>query len=492
MRFGAVGVACLVVSTGAVMAFDAAETQEIQTGQIDIMRVVVSPSKGTSTVTELRGACPPEIATHTDSDFGQGQYIIQAGFAQGEAAGASWTLPIDRFPLRFDSAEILFATSNASQATTTQWGVEIWQGTPSNGVKLAGFESDDIILPHLTMPPGTSATIIQFMIDPDDAEQIYISDNGTHAYTVAFRVIAHNQPGNPCISSPPISANAFPTTDISGLDSPTGNWIDMVTGSFCVCGQGWKTFQQLPSLCTPNGDWVLRSTYTPYGCNPGSGACCMADGSCENNTEDACLIDGGTYEGDDSDCGSTSCPQPQGACCLEDTGNCVDSEADVCAEFDGVWHYGESCGSYVCFPEGACCLLDGSCLDAQSPETCDSAGGTFRGDGTMCDTEDCPAPTSWCCTGDGGDCFNGLEEADCINFGGVWGPAGETCDDSNDCDLSSDCPADIDGSGDVSVDDVLAVLSDWGSTEPSPADVNGDGVVGVDDLLAVIAAWGPC
>jgi hypothetical protein len=41
----------------------------------------------------------------------------------------------------------------------------------------------------------------------------------------------------------------------------------------------------------------------------------------------------------------------------------------------------------------------------------------------------------------------------------------------------------------VGVDDILALIAGWGTSEP---DVNGDGVVTTDDLLAVLGAWGPC
>jgi hypothetical protein len=53
------------------------------------------------------------------------------------------------------------------------------------------------------------------------------------------------------------------------------------------------------------------------------------------------------------------------------------------------------------------------------------------------------------------------------------------------------CPADIDNSGGVNVDDLLAVINGWGASG-GPADINQDGVVNVDDLLAVINAWGTC
>ena len=57
------------------------------------------------------------------------------------------------------------------------------------------------------------------------------------------------------------------------------------------------------------------------------------------------------------------------------------------------------------------------------------------------------------------------------------------------------CPEDVypagSGDGAVDVNDVLAILGDWGSAS-SPYDVDGDGLIGVDDVLAVLNAWGLC
>ncbi len=67
--------------------------------------------------------------------------------------------------------------------------------------------------------------------------------------------------------------------------------------------------------------------------------------------------------------------------------------------------------------------------------------------------------------------------------------------DWSDVVVLNDCDADIypEGAGDgvVGVDEVLALLGDWGASG-SPFDVNGDGMIGVDDLLVVLEAWGPC
>src|SRR6267142_5825872 len=53
------------------------------------------------------------------------------------------------------------------------------------------------------------------------------------------------------------------------------------------------------------------------------------------------------------------------------------------------------------------------------------------------------------------------------------------------------CPPDINCSGSVNIDDLLAVINSWGMTGTA-ADVNGSGHVDIDDLLAVINAWGAC
>ena len=53
----------------------------------------------------------------------------------------------------------------------------------------------------------------------------------------------------------------------------------------------------------------------------------------------------------------------------------------------------------------------------------------------------------------------------------------------------SKCIGDVDGSGSVNVADLLALVSVWGSSDPS-GDVNNDGIVNVNDILAVMSDWG--
>lgn len=94
-----------------------------------------------------------------------------------------------------------------------------------------------------------------------------------------------------------------------------------------------------------------------------------------------------------------------------------------------------------------------------------------------------------------------------VSLSGSFAPAVPTFDSDDDGTLNAcDCLPDIapKGGGDnaVNIDDLLAVISAWGSCPggascladiaPVLGGVVGDGVVDIDDLLAVISAWGAC
>jgi hypothetical protein len=78
---------------------------------------------------------------------------------------------------------------------------------------------------------------------------------------------------------------------------------------------------------------------TSTNCPQPTGACCLADGSCVEVTEEDCGSLGGTYNGDGSFCANVSCPQPFD--CFElnfntdDSGAPMAHGAKVDTEFDG-------------------------------------------------------------------------------------------------------------------------------------------------------------
>jgi agmatine deiminase len=57
--------------------------------------------------------------------------------------------------------------------------------------------------------------------------------------------------------------------------------------------------------------------------------------------------------------------------------------------------------------------------------------------------------------------------------------------------IGTSVPGDVNGDGQVDVNDVLQLVSSWGPCGvPCPSDVNGDGQVGVDDVLLVLGYYG--
>jgi hypothetical protein len=87
-----------------------------------------------------------------------------------------------------------------------------------------------------------------------------------------------------------------------------------------------------------------------------------------------------------------------------------------------------------------------------------------------------------CCVA--GTCIP-VHEVTCLSAGGKY--LGDNTPCSDNC---TPCP-DIDGDGEVGVDEILVVIAAW-NTDDADADVNEDGIVDTKDLLFVLSAWGPC
>lgn len=283
-------------------------------------------------------------AAHTDPTFGATQWTAQAGFAEQEIMAATYTLPASAFPIKLEVIRGLFVTSNTIVTTTTEWTVLVWEGTPETGTLVASYSSDDVILPHLVMPPGNNATLIEVSVDPGDPDQIFVfNNNGSNKFSIGFRIDQHNsQTANACTTAPPSNRNAFPATDRDGLQTTTGNWLKALDCGPFGCAAGWSMFSEL-GLCRPSGDWALAAVWSPVGCVEGFGACCLPNGTCEEMFQNDCEAVGGTYQGDGTDCADVNCP----------------------------------------IPTGACCFSNGFCLE-MTEANCTGAGGSYGGHGTTC------------------------------------------------------------------------------------------------------------
>ena len=58
--------------------------------------------------------------------------------------------------------------------------------------------------------------------------------------------------------------------------------------------------------------------------------------------------------------------------------------------------------------------------------------------------------------------------------------------------FATSCPWDLDGSGDVGINDFLDLLARWGTDPGVPPDFDADGTVGILDFLELLGNWGPC
>ena len=113
-------------------------------------------------------------------------------------------------------------------------------------------------------------------------------------------------------------------------------------------------------------------------------------------------------------------PPTDRRCCVASTGQCVLTDPITCVMAGGTpGREGEDC-TFECGP-GACCLADNSCTVTFDEEQCISQGGIYQG----------------------------------------WNP-------SADCaavPCQAQCPADLDGNGEVGINDFLILLQLWGPCE---------------------------
>jgi hypothetical protein len=94
-------------------------------------------------------------------------------------------------------------------------------------------------------------------------------------------------------------------------------------------------------------------------------------------------------------------------------------------------------------PPGACCTLTSGCVEV-SQYICEEAGFVFLGEGTECESTSC-----------------------------------------------EQCPADFNGTGAVDVNDLLALISVYG-TEDTDHDLDEDQFISVNDLLILLSQYGEC
>ena len=127
------------------------------------------------------------------------------------------------------------------------------------------------------------------------------------------------------------------------------------------------------------------------------GACCEGL-SCELTEENECFFRDGAFAGNGTTCDPNPCV---GACCTGN--NCAEDFTETeCAEAGGSFRGNTSlCRDVMCNEIGACCVGDGECFES-SDILCEilagDAGGTFMGRQTVCASFTCAITIGACCT----------------------------------------------------------------------------------------------
>ncbi|GEM_PF-4732797 len=118
-------------------------------------------------------------------------------------------------------------------------------------------------------------------------------------------------------------------------------------------------------------------------------ACCT-QGQCTTSSPNECRRNLGTPQGEDSTCGTTTCPQPK-PCCIEQFGAaaCRMAAPSSCSGLGGETLEGVDCGESSCGSGNlaACCMM-GQCINL-SPTLCNQSGGSPES-GSVCSDIECP------------------------------------------------------------------------------------------------------
>ena len=190
---------------------------------------------------------------------------------------------------------------------------------------------------------------------------------------------------------------------------------------------------------------------------PDNGACCLTT-SCVETDLYGCIQAGGIFQGPLTTCDQVDCSNEGnlGACCVN--GQCAPTNEYVCTTLGGEWA-GEytTCDDVTCTPPpaiAACCVSDNCLTTLES--VCDLLGGIWQGDTSNCKSAACDSWVGACCVA--GACTQ-ISLEDCANLGGTYFGDLTACED---IECPGTCLGDLNGDGDVSVDDILILISGYG------------------------------
>ena len=264
---------------------------------------------------------------------------------------------------------------------------------------------------------------------------------------VIFTILTDNYPGE----------TTWSVTDASGATIMSG-------GPYSTSG---TTFTSTACVATGCYDVTINDTY-------GDGICCAyGTGSYSITSDGTTLVTGGEFVSTET---TNFCVSAGGT----DLPGCTDSAAcnyDASATIDDGSCESTSCAgcidSTACNYDPSATINDSSCEYTSCDGCTDSAACNYDASATI-DDGSCEITSCAGCT----------DSAAC-NYDST-----STIDDGS-CEYTScTCTGDLNGDGNITVADVLLVLSEFGCVSGCTADVDGDTYVNVADILLLLAAFG--
>jgi hypothetical protein len=221
------------------------------------------------------------------------------------------------------------------------------------------------------------------VVTPEQAQQLEeINESLARTTGNLHHAVSGEQPGN---------APAQQTTD--GLQNRADGMHEVAIEIVQLALVGDSPTPEMLSGLQTDIDECLLDIETLYN-QLDRGACCLSSGGCaEDVVPDACQVMGGVYQGTGAACDPTACT-PRGACCLSE-GTCDQITETECTDQGGTYN-GDTTeclgASEQDLPDEACPGVGGSCSSAAS--CCDSDGDNVRDNVcTWCDCVDTSCET---------------------------------------------------------------------------------------------------
>ncbi len=143
-------------------------------------------------------------------------------------------------------------------------------------------------------------------------------------------------------------------------------------------------------------------------------------------------------------------------------GNPTIANTQVCGntpdQIHGNWtNAGGNTVETLCGKLGGACCIENDCLFLEQ-DACEASGGEWQGQEVQCNVVNCTPPPPY-----GACCINGaaisLYQSDCELVQGLFMGDGTSPDDVS---CPPNCSGDVDGNGEVAVDDILILIGNWG------------------------------